>query len=72
MEQHQASICTHRWMLGEPQRGRIQGVCRRCGAQRPYPSGLDIHAAVADSEELDLSRPLIAKALGSLQGPSLV
>lgn len=72
MEQHQASICTHRWMLGEPQRGRIQGVCRRCGAQRTYPSGLDIPEAVADYEELDLSRPLIAKDVGSLQEHSLV
>jgi hypothetical protein len=33
--------CTHRWVLGEPERGGIQGTCRRCGAQRTYPSGLE-------------------------------
>ena len=72
MGQLQATSCIHRWMLGEPQRGRIRGVCRRCGAQRSYPSGLEIPEAVADYEELDLSRPLLATDAVSLEEHALV
>ena len=51
-----ATHCIHRWVLGEPHRGRIRGVCRRCGARRSYPSGLEFQEAVTDYEELDRSR----------------
>ena len=35
------TTCIHHWLLGEPLDGGIHGVCRRCGAQRTYPNGLE-------------------------------
>jgi hypothetical protein len=33
--------CQHRWLLGQPEGGRIQARCRKCGAHRFYPAVLD-------------------------------
>jgi hypothetical protein len=32
------SACVHRWVLGEPNEGRIHGRCRLCDATRIYPA----------------------------------
>lgn len=28
--------CTHHWRLGQPQRGLVHGVCKRCGLERDF------------------------------------
>lgn len=65
MEQPRTTACIHRWVLGEPTWESVPGVCRRCGAQRNYPSGLEIAEAVTDYQELDRSRPPRALATPS-------
>lgn len=57
MERNDTASCTHRWILGEPHYGKIDGACRRCGAQKTFPSGLEIPEAVPDFEELKASSP---------------
>lgn len=52
------AACIHRWVLGEPTMDKVYGTCRRCGAQRTYPSGLEIPEAVTDYEELNPRRLL--------------
>lgn len=32
------SSCVHRWVLGEPNEGRIRARCRLCEATRIYPA----------------------------------
>ena len=72
MGQQEAIPCVHRWVLGEPQRGSIRGICRRCGARRTYPSGLEIPEAVVDYGELDRSRPVLTTEPASLEEHALV
>ncbi len=57
MERHATASCTHRWILGDPHFGKVDGACRRCGAQRTFPSGLEIPESVPDFEELKASAP---------------
>ncbi|HWC29167.1 MAG TPA: hypothetical protein VG845_03700 [Dehalococcoidia bacterium] len=33
--------CAHHWVLGQPQAGAIQAMCRKCGSERVYPAVLD-------------------------------
>ena len=73
MEEPETAACIHHWVLGEPRRGKVRGTCRRCGMFRTYPSAMDVPDLVADYEELDLSRPLVASEPGVLsEEPSLV
>ena len=62
MAQLQATPCIHRWVLGEPHHGKVEGACRRCGARRTYPSGLEFPEAIPDYEELTASRPVLSAA----------
>lgn len=71
MEEYRSTRCIHRWVLGEPHRGSIKGVCRRCGARRNYPSGLEILEAVPDFEELDASLPMPVLATSSAEEHAL-
>lgn len=52
MTQGQTTDCIHHWLLGEPHYGKVDGVCRRCGAQRTFPSGLEFQDAIPDYAEL--------------------
>lgn len=62
MAQLQATPCIHRWVLGEPRNGKVEGSCRRCGAHRTYPSGLELPDTVPNFEELTASRPVLSAA----------
>ncbi len=53
MEDTTTRHCTHRWILGEPTMSSVSGVCRKCGAQRTYPSVLDLRQSTPDYAELD-------------------
>ena len=53
MEDTTSRRCTHRWVLGEPTMSTVPGVCRKCGAQRNYPSVLDLRQTTPDYAELD-------------------
>lgn len=35
---HEATACTHHWLLGDPVGGVIPGRCKRCHAERPFPA----------------------------------
>lgn len=56
---HEPASCTHRWILGDPRLGKVEGLCRRCGAQRSFPSALELFDATP-VEELTASEPLFA------------
>lgn len=60
MEEQRSTPCTHHWILSEPDMGSIEGVCRRCGARRTYPSSLEVPDAIPDYEELDAGLPVLA------------
>ncbi len=32
--------CIHHWDLAAPYRGTVHGICRKCEAEKDYPSGL--------------------------------
>ncbi len=62
MEQ-QTSSCTHHWILGAPQFGTVEGACRRCGASRTYPSGLELPEAIPDYDELSAGPEAFAEQM---------
>lgn len=67
MEDLATKQCTHRWVLGQPGLGGINGICRRCGASRLYPSTLDLYEHTPDYDEHDrkqIVRSLEATAIG--------
>jgi len=70
------ATCTHRWVLGEPARGGIQGTCRRCGASRIYPSGLEPAEGSAGfvfvEEEPEVSIPELVQELATSSGYAMV
>ena len=79
MERGRSAPCVHRWILGEPNRGSIQGICRRCGSHRTYPAGLELPetvlAATPEEEqeaEPVLELPALAAAVSSLKEHALV
>ncbi len=51
MEERHSTPCTHHWMLSEPDMGSVEGVCRRCGAQRTYPSSIEFSDTVPHDGE---------------------
>lgn len=67
MRANRSSPCVHRWVLGEPHNGVIRGVCRRCGARRRYPSGLEFVEAIPDYEELTADRLVLATVSATLE-----
>ena len=64
--------CIHRWVLREPRMGTIRGVCRRCGARKTFPSGLEVPEAIPEYAELDRSRPVLLTETAYLEEHSLV
>jgi len=62
-----STACVHRWMLGEPLYGVVQGICRACGAKRRYPSHLAFMQPVDQEEELDAERPPLATVQATLE-----
>jgi len=75
MERGRSAPCVHRWILGEPNRGSIQGICRRCGSHRTYPAGLELPETAPEEEEVDeveLELPALAAAVSSLKEHALV
>lgn len=53
MVQRSAASCRHHWLLSEPKRGVIHGVCKHCRAIRDYPARLETADRFLD--HLDLS-----------------
>jgi hypothetical protein len=52
--------CRHHWLLSEPRRGVIHGVCKRCRATRDYPAGLESMDGFLDHQDLSANeRPLL-------------
>jgi hypothetical protein len=79
VEQGQPGGCVHRWVLGEPHLGFVKGACRRCGAQRAFPAGLEVPAPAPEGEEepvVDLADladlPALASAVSSLNKHALI
>jgi hypothetical protein len=60
VNRRRATPCVHHWVLGDARRGVIKGVCRRCGAHRTYPAGLDFTEPLPDLEptQADLPEPV--------------
>ena len=72
MARKQATICTHRWMLGDPGFRQVRGVCRRCGARKLFPSGLEIMQVKSEFEELAASHPVFPAGSASPEEPVYV
>jgi hypothetical protein len=47
-------------MLGDPGFRQVRGVCRRCGARRIFPSGIEIMQVRPDFEEMAGTQPPVA------------
>jgi hypothetical protein len=47
--------CRHHWLLSEPRRGVIHGVCKHCRATRDYPAGLESIDGFLDHQDLSAS-----------------
>ena len=58
MERSHKALCIHHWLLGEPRMQTVRGICRRCGARKTYPSGLELPESVPQYQELDPKLPL--------------
>ena len=75
MEQDHDVSCVHRWILSEPSRGSVRGHCRRCGAQRSYPAGIELPPPPEEGEEEEevvLDLPALAAAIKSMKREILV
>jgi hypothetical protein len=44
--------CTHRWLLSAPGKQTVRAICRRCGARKAYPAGLEVLDSASLFEEL--------------------
>jgi len=72
-EQVQRDACVHHWVLGELQRGSVNGTCRRCGAQRAFSAVLEAPAPAPEGEEEPvLDVPALASAVSSLGKHALI
>jgi hypothetical protein len=69
-------MCVHRWILSEPSRGSVNGTCRRCGAQRSYPAGIQLPPPPEEPEEEEevvvLEGPALAASIASMERHVLV
>jgi hypothetical protein len=60
MVQSRVASCRHHWLLSEPRRGVIQGVCKLCRAVRTYPARLETTDGFLDHQDLSANeRPLL-------------
>jgi hypothetical protein len=50
--QSSAVTCRHHWLLSEPKRGVIHGVCKHCRATRDYPARLEGTEGFLDHQDL--------------------
>jgi hypothetical protein len=50
--QSSAVSCRHHWLLSEPKRGVIHGVCKHCRATRDYPALLEGTDGFLDHQDL--------------------
>jgi hypothetical protein len=50
--QSSAASCRHHWLLSEPKRGVIHGVCKHCRATKDYPAGLETADRFLDHQDL--------------------
>lgn len=46
----------HYYILGEPQRGIVRGVCKFCGRRRRWPAVLDIDQGATDNSRIFADR----------------
>jgi hypothetical protein len=73
MVEERTLACVHRWVLAQPAQGSVSGECRRCGARRTYPAGIDLPPPADDEEpELDADAPALAKEILSMDRRVLV
>ncbi len=74
MEETRDTSCVHRWILSEPSRGSVTGICRRCDAQRSYPAGIGLPPPPEEEEEeeVELDLPALAAAIKSMKREALV
>jgi len=52
MVQSSVVSCRHHWLLSEPKRGVIRGVCKHCRATRDYPDRLESTEGFFDYQDL--------------------
>ena len=52
MVQGSVASCRHHWLLSEPKRGVIRGVCKHCRATRDYPAWLESTEGFLDYQDL--------------------
>ena len=52
MVQSSVASCRHHWLLSEPKRGVIRGVCKHCRAVREYPGRLEGTEGFLDYQDL--------------------
>jgi hypothetical protein len=51
----------------------VRGVCRRCGAQKSFPAGIDVPPATPRDDEFEAARPTTLRhATASVEEYTLV
>jgi len=73
--QAQDLTCVHRWILSEPSKGSISGTCRRCGAHKRYPAGIELPPPPEEDEEEEeevLDLPALAASIKAMKREILV
>ena len=75
VEETRDTSCVHRWILSEPSRGSVTGICRRCDARRSYPAGIGLPPPPeeeAEEEEPELDLAVLAASIRSMKREALV
>jgi hypothetical protein len=55
VDESHANGCVHHWVLTDPSNGVIPGVCKRCGAERGFPTNPEGVERFDDYRELTQS-----------------
>ena len=76
MVQTHELTCVHRWILSQPSRGSISGNCRRCGAKKSYPAGIELPPPPQEGEpgeeEVEMDLETLAASIASMERHVLV
>ena len=52
------STCIHHWLIGDPERGKAVGMCRKCFAERTFDGGVPADYLAWHRAQFDTVVPL--------------
>ncbi len=69
VEPNAPTDCCHHWPLSAPMAGGVNGTCRKCGAERHFPSAVDEPRWEDEKERSTFDDDLRATAAGGARPP---